>query len=349
MDVSQKDVQALSEKLNQKLDTKDCVFTLPGEEEPVANQGEMGPEIRDMVFEIKGDKCPMTAYIKVDSNDDKKNIRARFEMGLIVKTPELQKEMNMKEGYFGGDMAGVVNQTSESSAQMHMDGTFSGHGVTLDFGPFTSTSVLNLDFSMSMPQQPDPNGVIQLNLNFDVQENNVYSFQDERSTFGSHVVMGSNGMSQSFVINGQPASPEKYAEYSSKIGIPGFEMGHDVPGSNQPPVNNSNCELLAFESSKVPESTIQQVMQTSKNLNSLRPMAAASVNSCGVMQETQSVIAGRPATLRLMFMSTSNMAYVDVGGVQKNLALQPEFEDYVTSSVSGVSLVYTCKPVASCE
>jgi hypothetical protein len=356
--VNQKDVQALSDKLDQKVNTKDCVFKLPSEEAPTnppAAQNGMKIDVHDMFFEISGDNCPMTASITVVANGDAQKVSAKFEMKMVVHSEELQKEMNIKDATFSGVINGATAQLPQGM-HMNMKGVFAGNGTTVSHGPFTSTTDADVEMSMSMPQQidmnpqqPDPNNMIGLTgISMDMKQVNAYVFGDARTDFSSHVKMDSQSQVEEYVINGRNVSAAEYAQYASEIKIPGMDNSNGS-NSSQPPAVNSSCEILAFDAARMPESSIQKMMSAKFDTSPLKPLASAQVSSCGVMSENTSTVIGQATVLRLMFGDTANTAYIDVGGTKKALTLEPQFDEFATATVNGVSLVYACTHVTSCN
>ncbi len=356
--IDQKDVQALSDKLDQKVNTKDCVFKLPSEEAPTnppAAQNGMNIDIHDMFFEISGDNCPMTASITVEGNGDAQNVSAKFEMKMVVHSEELQKEMNIKDAVFSGLIKAATAQLPQGM-HMNMKGVFAGNGTTVSNGPFTSTTDADAEMNISMPQQtdlnpqqPDPNNMISLTgISMDMKQSNAYVFGAERTDFSSHVKMDSQGQVAEYVINGRNVSAAEYAQYASEIKIPGMNDSNG-PNSSQPPTVNSSCEILAFDAARMPEASIQKMMTAKFDTTPLKPLASAQVSSCGVMSENNSTVIGKATVLRLMFGDNANTAFIDIGGTKKALTLEPQYDDFATATVNGVSLVYACTHVTSCN
>jgi hypothetical protein len=269
-------------------------------------------------------------------------------MNLVVKTPELQKEMNLTDASFSGDLIGTANQLSPNAFTMKMNGVFLGQGTTLSHGPFSSSTGLKFDVAADMPQQTPGNRDTNIigTFTMEMSDKSSFVFGAERTELASHVKMDAQGASAEFFINGQPVSAEEYAAYASQINFPGVNNGNDNT-NNQTPVAMSSCEVLAFDANKMPESTLQQVMGTAQGLASLIPAAGVRASGCSVVGNTGKVN-GKIVTLQMMFMTDSNQAVIDVNGAKEYLYLQPEFADFATTTVSGVSVVYACKPVRMC-
>jgi len=353
-EIEQKDVQVLTEKLEQKLNTKDCVMKIPSEEAPqepnTPPQNGMGVDVQDSLFEISGDNCPLTASIFIDSYGDQQNIKLKFAMNLVVKTPELQKEMNLTEASFSGDLNGTGNQLSPNSFTMKMTGVFAGKGTTLSHGPFSSSTSLTFDMAASMSEQAPGNGDTNVMGSFTVEstEKSSFVFGAERTELASHVKMDAQGRSAEFFINGKSVSAEEYAAYASQINFPGVGNGGDNVDNQQPPAANSACEVLAFDAVQMPETTIQQIMSSPQGIGTLIPMAGAYASGCGMMSGNTGRVNGKIVTLQMMFLAETNKALIDVNGTKTELYLQPEFQDFATTTVAGVSVVYACKPVRAC-
>ncbi|MGZ5278850.1 MAG: hypothetical protein ACXWC9_02845, partial [Pseudobdellovibrionaceae bacterium] len=226
-EVEQKDVQVLTEKLEQKLNTKDCVMKIPNEEAPqepnTPPQNGMGVNVQDSLFEISGDNCPLTASIIIDSYGDQQNIKLKFAMNMVVKTPELQKELNLTEASFSGDLSGTGNQSSPSAFTMKMTGAFLGKGTTLSHGPFSSSTGLTFDVAADMvvqaPGTPDTNAGGSFTMQ--MSENSSFVFGAERTDLASRMKMDAQGAVAEYFINGKSVSAEEYAAYASQINFPG--------------------------------------------------------------------------------------------------------------------------------
>ncbi|MGZ5279750.1 MAG: hypothetical protein ACXWC9_07410, partial [Pseudobdellovibrionaceae bacterium] len=240
--------------------------------------------------------------------------------------------------------------SSPNAFTMKMTGAFLGQGTTLSHGPFSSSTGLTFDIAASMPEQMPGNGDTNVMGSFTMEskEKSSFVFGSERTELASHLKMDGQGAVAEFFINGQQVTAEQYAEYASKINFPGVNNGNDSTDS-QTPVATSACEMMAFDAAQIPEATIQQVMNSAQGISSLIPAAAARVSACGTMSQKTGLVNGKSVTLQMKFLSQTNEAMVDVNGVQHSLYLQPEFQDFVTATVSGVSVVYACKPVRACE